>query len=106
MLDFLLRDRVKSVNINDMDDLIGKISLIDIREPYEYLSGSLKSAKNIPMNLLLGNPDKYLRKDAVHYLFCQSGARSRRASTYLAKLGFEVINVSGGMGAYVGSKRK
>lgn len=33
MLDFLLKDRVKSVNINDIDGLIGKVSLIDIREP-------------------------------------------------------------------------
>jgi len=37
---------------------------------------------------------------------CQSGGRSARACNSLIKQGFDVINVSGGMGSYVGTKRK
>ena len=37
---------------------------------------------------------------------CQSGRRSSGACKTLEKQGFKVINVSGGMGAYVGRKRK
>lgn len=37
---------------------------------------------------------------------CQSGARSGRTTKKLAKQGFTVINVAGGMGSYSGKKRK
>ena len=96
----------KVINVNDIDNLIGKINLIDIREPYEYTSGSIKSAKNIPMGELLEDPDKYLEKDKEYHIVCQSGARSARACNNLLGLGFDVVNVAGGVGSYVGSKRK
>lgn len=106
MFEFLKRDVSKVIYVNDMDNLIGKIELIDIREPYEYDSGTLKTAKNIPMGNLLENPEKYLIKDKTYYIMCQSGARSGRTTRALTKQGFHVINVAGGMGSYVGSKRK
>ncbi|MDS0525185.1 rhodanese-like domain-containing protein [Clostridium sp. SHJSY1] len=105
MLGFLKREQVKNVNVNEMDDLIGNVDLIDIREKYEYSSGSIKTAKNIPMGELLDNPEKYLKKDKEYYIMCQSGGRSARACGTLSSQGFNVINVSGGMGAYRGSKR-
>ena len=106
MFDFLKRDDTKVINVNDMDDLIGKVELIDIREPYEYKSGSLKTSKNIPMGTLLSSPEKYLTKDKTYYLLCQSGMRSGGAVRALTKQGFQVINVAGGMGSYVGTKKK
>ncbi len=96
----------KVINVNDIDNLIGKINLIDIREPYEYRSGSIKTAKNIPMGELLGEPDKYLEKDKEYHIICQSGGRSARACNKLTGLGFDVVNVAGGVGSYAGSKRK
>ena len=96
----------KVINVNDIDNLIGKINLIDIREPYEYRTGSIKTAKNIPMSDLLGEPDKYLQKDKEYHIVCQSGGRSARAYSKLEGLGFDVVNVAGGVGSYVGSKRK
>jgi len=106
MFDFLKRDDSKVINVNDMDNIIGKVELIDIREPYEYKSGNLKTAKNIPMGNLLASPEKYLTKDKTYYIMCQSGGRSGGACRTLTKQGFNVINVAGGMGSYVGSKRK
>lgn len=106
MFEFLKKGNAKVINVNDIDNLIGKIELIDIREDYEYKSGSIKSAKNIPMGKLLNEADKYLNKDKEYYIMCQSGGRSSRACNSLAKEGFNVTNVSGGMGSYVGSKRK
>ena len=96
----------KVINVNDIDNLIGKINLIDIREPYEYRTGSIKSAKNIPMGDLLEEPDKYLEKDKEYHILCQSGGRSARACNKLTGLGFDVVNVAGGVGSYAGSKRK
>lgn len=106
MFDFLKREQGKVINVNDIDNLLGKIDLIDIREKYEYANGSIKSAKNIPMGDLLNDPEKYLNKNNEYYIMCQSGGRSARATSILSKQGFDVINVAGGMGSYVGTKRK
>jgi rhodanese-related sulfurtransferase len=105
MFDFFKRDDSKIINVNDIDDLIGKVELIDIREPYEYKRGSLRTAKNIPMGNLLASPEKYLAKDKTYYIMCQSGGRSGRTARALTKQGFTVIDVVGGMGSYVGTKR-
>lgn len=106
MLDFLKKSNTKAVNVNDMDNLLGSVELIDIREPYEYKSGSLKTSKNIPMGNLLNTPEKYMNKDKTYYIMCQSGGRSSRTCSMLSKQGFDVVNVSGGMGSYVGVKKK
>lgn len=96
----------KSVNVNDLDNILGKINLIDIREPYEVKTRSLKGSKNIPMDNLLKNPEKYLNKEKEYYIMCQSGMRSSRTSNILSKQGYKIINVSGGIGLYVGTKIK
>ena len=106
MFDFFKKDDSKVINVNDMDSLMGKVELIDIRETYEYNSGSIISAKNIPMGNLLMEPSKYLAKDEIYYIMCQSGGRSGSACRELLKQGFDVVNVSGGMGSYLGKNRK
>ena len=105
MFDFLKKEDCKAIHVNDLDNLIGKIELIDIRELYEYAGGSIKTAKNIPMGNLLIEPEKYMSKDKTYYLMCRSGARSARTVDALTKQGFDVVNVSGGMGSYAGTKR-
>lgn len=99
-------DEGKVINVNDMDDLLGKVELIDIREPYEVASGTLLTAKNIPMGNLLNNPGKYLLQGKTYYIMCQSGGRSARTCKMLSSQGYDVINVSGGMGSYAGTKKK
>lgn len=104
MFNFFKNDITKAINVNDLDDF-GKINLIDIREPYEFKGGSLKGAKNIPMYTLLNNPNKYLNKGKTYYIICQSGSRSRMTCKALTQQGFDVINVSGGIGSYVGTNK-
>lgn len=106
MFDLFKKDDSKVIHVNDLDNLIGQVDLIDIRETYEFKSGTLRTAKNIPMGNLLSEPGKYLIKDKTYYLMCQSGARSHRACRTLKKQGYTVINVTGGYGSYVGTKRK
>ena len=106
MFEFLKRSTGKVIHVNEIDPFIGNIELIDIREPYEFQGGSIRTAKNIPMGTLMNNPEKYLLQGKTYYLMCQSGARSARTCNVLLKQGFDVINVSGGMGSYVGTKRK
>jgi rhodanese-related sulfurtransferase len=105
MFDLFKKEGSKVVHVNDMDSLLGKVNLIDIRETYEVRGGTLKGAKNIPMGNLLETPEKYLKKEEEYYILCQSGARSSAAVRTLSKLGYQVVNVAGGFGSYAGSKR-
>lgn len=102
----LFKSDVKSVHVNDMDPFLGKVQLIDIREPYEYNGGKLVGSTNIPMGNLLSSPEKYLTKEKEYYIVCLSGSRSSMTCRRLSKLGYNVINVGGGVGSYVGTKRK
>ncbi|MGL5381603.1 rhodanese-like domain-containing protein [Clostridium sp.] len=94
----------KAINVNDLDNLLGDINLIDIREDFEVSYGTLKGAKNIPMGNLLENPNEYINIEEEYYIMCQSGMRSARTVSILRGIGYKVINVNGGMGSYVGSK--
>lgn len=106
MFGFLKKNGLKSINVNELDSLIGNIELIDVREPYEFKGGSILTAKNIPMNTLLATPGKYLDQRKTYYIMCQSGSRSRRTAGELRRKGFEVVNISGGIASYTGKKRK
>ena len=102
MFSFLFKSTVDSIDVNEIDKLLGKINLIDIREPYEYKGGHLKTAKNIPMDTILSESEKYLDKSKEYHIICQSGARSSKACDILKEKGFNVINVAGGTGRYRG----
>lgn len=95
---------VGNISINEMDSLIGKAKILDIREPYECATGMLEGAKNIPMNILLMDPDNYLKKGETYYLVCHSGGRSGSTCNRLKGAGFDVINVNGGMARYPGNR--
>lgn len=98
----MMRNILKSIDVNDIDELIGEIDLIDIRETYEYRGGHLPTAKNIPMDIILKQPEKYLSKSKEYYVICHSGARSSMACSLLKENGFNIINVAGGTGRYRG----
>lgn len=99
-------DSSKTIHVNELEELIGKVDIIDIREPYEVKAKALKTAKNIPMGQLINTPSKYLIKDKTYYIMCQSGGRSSNTCKILRKEGYDVINIAGGIGAYMGDKVK
>jgi len=106
MFNFFSKNKFDSVNVNDLERLLGKINLIDIRESYEYRNGHLPTAKNIPMNSILAEPEKYLDHGKEYHILCQSGGRSSRTCGTLASKGYNVINVAGGTGSYKGNLQR
>lgn len=103
MFSLFNRNKVESVNVNDLGDSLQKINLIDIRESYEYKKGHLPAARNIPMDNIINEAEKYLDKSKEYHIICQSGGRSERTCKELKSKGFHVVNVSGGTGAYRGT---
>jgi rhodanese-related sulfurtransferase len=95
------KNKFSTISVHDLDEKLGKIDLIDIREDYEYKGGHIPKAKNIPMGHLLAEPDKYLNKEKEYHIVCQSGGRSSRTCNELSSQGYKIINVSGGTGSYI-----
>lgn len=95
----------KEINVNDIDELIGKVEIIDIREDDEFAEGSIKTAKHIRMIKLFDNPYDYLEQDKQYYLLCHSGRRSAMLCYELIEQGFNVVNLKGGIISYEGDNR-
>lgn len=97
---------LRTINVNNIDNLLDKIELIDIREPYEYEQKRIETAKNIPMYDLLDDPEEYLDKSKEYHIICEAGRKSLIVAMELNELGFNIVNVSGGTCGYNGKRIK
>ncbi len=99
MFSFLKKEKFSA---NDIDNIINEIELIDVREQSEYVKASIKGSKNIPMNELLSKHNEYLDKTKRYHIICQAGKRGAIVTGKLKQLGYDAVNVGGGMNAYSG----
>ena len=73
--------------------------VLDVRQPDEFRTGHITGAKLVPLNELYRHM-KELPKGREIVCICASGNRSTTAAKALAKEGFTVLNVQGGMLAW------
>lgn len=78
--------------------------LLDVRRPEEYAEGHIAGSVNTPLTAPDKLPGIIGDKDRAVYVYCLSGARSRRAANYLKKIGFTNVHDLGGINAYSGEK--
>ncbi len=80
------------------------VVLLDVREDDEWQRGHAPGAQHIPMGDV---PARMAEIDAEAQLFvvCHAGGRSQRVAQYLARNGYEPVNVAGGMLAWAGAGR-
>ena len=69
---------------------------IDIRNRNEYNLGHIDGAVNIKYINLLATPDKYLTKNDIYYIYCNTGNKSKYVVSKLNNLGFKCVNIDGG----------
>jgi rhodanese-related sulfurtransferase len=74
------------------------VSVIDVRELDEYVSGHIPGAVHIPLSTIPVRQNE-IDKATTHYLICEVGGRSGQAGKFLEEQGFDVVNVVGGTGA-------
>ncbi|ADI00278.1 sulfurtransferase TusA family protein [Salisediminibacterium selenitireducens] len=84
---------------DDVKNKIGEdsVTILDVREPAEYVFSRVPGAVSIPMGDLEDRLGE-LNKDDEIYVICRTGSRSNMASHTLKEQGFEkVYNVKPGM---------
>ncbi len=85
-------------------DTEGPVVLLDVREDDEWQRGHAPDAQHIPMGDV---PARMAEIDSEAQLFvvCHAGGRSQRVAQFLARNGYEPVNVTGGMLAWMGAGR-
>lgn len=92
---------MKEINVNEIDRIVDPI-IIDVREDYELEeTGTIKGAIHIPMNEVPNRLGE-ITKEREIYILCRSGVRSYNVAKYLNELGYEAINLDGGIIDYKG----
>ncbi|MDR2832755.1 MAG: rhodanese-like domain-containing protein [Streptococcaceae bacterium] len=97
---FNLFSKTNSISTGELQEILTTNPIIlDVREDYEFTTGHIPGAKNVPLSTV-GNYKA--NKGKKIYVICQSGMRSKNAYATLEKNGYDVINVTGGMSAWRG----
>lgn len=94
--------KIKSAKVVEMELRKEKqLSIIDVREARELVTGKIPGAMNIPLSLLEFRLHE-IDKATEHTIVCHSGARSLVAAKFLEYHGFKVSNMADGMLAWEG----
>jgi rhodanese-related sulfurtransferase len=79
--------------------------LLDVREGYEWAAGHVPGATHIPLGEL-GQRAAEIPRDETIYVICRSGKRSAHAARALIGVGWQAINVAGGMQDWAAAGRR
>lgn len=104
-------DEFKSINVNQISKMLSEgepLYLLDVREPFELLSGAIEGVVNIPLGKLSGRISELPEdKSKKIVCICRSGNRSYEACHLLFKAGYKnVMNLEGGTAAWKAEKLK
>ena len=71
----------------------------DVREAEEFLAGHVRGAVHVPLGELSERLAQ-LDRGRGYVAICRSGGRAAQATAYLTGLGYDVVNMGGGMKAW------
>ena len=112
LMDFVkqAKSQIQEIDVSAVNALLDEgYQVLDVREPAEFLAGTIAGALNIPRGILepaadrqyAGRREELMDRDKKWLLFCASSGRSAMASVVLQQMGFKNIkNINGGMNAW------
>ena len=112
LMDFVkeAKSQISEVEVSDVVSLLEDgYQVLDVREPAEYISGTIDNALNVPRGLLKtlsdheypGHPQEMMDRNQKWLLLCATSGRSAMATVEMKQMGFNhVKNVNGGMAAW------
>jgi hydroxyacylglutathione hydrolase/adenylyltransferase/sulfurtransferase len=80
----------------------GEITLVDVREQYEWDAGRIPGARHIELERVAGRAEELPREKPVVFQ-CRLGARSAMVTEAFRASGYEAYNLTGGINAWVES---
>lgn len=100
-IEIISANALKSIINNRME--LRKYQIIDLRTKQEYNEFHLYSAINIEYDrfMEINNYNAFLNKNKIIILYCDRGGRSIYAVNRLAKYGYTVKSLSGGINDYL-----
>jgi rhodanese-related sulfurtransferase len=89
------------ITAQELGPLLGKVTLVDVREPEEFADGHIEGCKLIPLGEVQARAVAELRKDDDIVIYCAHGVRSMHALRAMAQLGFtQLRSLEGGFCAW------
>ena len=79
---------------------LDEVTVVDVREPYEWTAGRIDGAVHLPLNALMSGAGADLGKDRPLVMVCRVGNRSELATLMMQARGYEAYNLEGGMDAW------
>lgn len=82
-----------------MEDILDNpnVTVIDVRETYEFEDGHYEGAINIPLGTIPNNMDKIKSMSQPIVVYCRSGNRSGMALSLLRQAGIQDVYNGGGI---------
>lgn len=97
--------KINTVTTAELEDRLkkgDKLTIIDVREPWEYAEGHIPGSVLKPLGQIRAWAAEFDKNTELH-LFCRSASRSAQAYQFLNAMGFKNLkNVGGGMIAWRG----
>ena len=79
----------------------GDVIILDVREAYEFSSGHIKKAVNLPLDKVNKGISKITSdKEKILLVYCQSGSRSGSAARALHSMGYKNAYNMGGISTW------
>ncbi|MBU2568531.1 MAG: sulfurtransferase [Gammaproteobacteria bacterium] len=112
LMDFvkLAKSQIHEIEVLNVKSLLDEgYQVLDVREPAEFMSGTIEGALNIPRGILeaaadrqyAGRREELMDRDKKWLLLCASSGRSAMAAAVMQQMGFKNIrNINGGITAW------
>lgn len=75
--------------------------IIDLRSKYKFFLDHIPNSLNINVDDIIENPDNFLNKKDIYFLYCEYGFLSKRIAETFRKLGYQTYSIKGGYYAYL-----
>jgi rhodanese-related sulfurtransferase len=89
------------ITSEELQPLLGKVTLVDVREPEEFAESRIEGCTLIPLGEIQVRAEEELRKEDDIVIYCAHGIRSMHALRALMSMGFTRLrSLDGGICAW------
>jgi rhodanese-related sulfurtransferase len=89
------------ITASELEPVLGKVTLLDVREPEEFAQSRIEGCRLIPLGELAARVEGEIGKSEDVVIYCAHGVRSLHALQAMARLGYgKLRSLDGGICAW------